>query len=438
MQDHLTNNTLFNQFQSAYTKFHSTETVLLCLQDHLIRAMASQQITCLCLLDLSAAFDTIDHTILLTRLTDWFGISGTVHNWFESYLTSRAFSVSISDNKSTSTKLDCGVPQGSVLGPLLFIMYTTPLSSLLTSTSVSHHLYADDTQLFISFSPGEFTTHVNQLQSVFSSVSAWMSSNLLALNPSKTEFLIVGLPGQLSKLNNPAFCLDTNTTLVPVSHARNLGFILDENLACDHQLSAVTRSCNYHLRDLRRIRHTLDFNTACTVATALVHSKLDYCNSLYLNIPAYQLHRLQSIQNSMARAVSCTSKYEHITPTIQALHWLKIDQRIKYKIISLTYSALQFGQPQYLRQLLTIQQTRCTRSSSVITLVRPHTTRRKIEDRSFYHSAPTLWNKLPVNMRTPSLPASQSSTRYQAVLELSRSQFLSRLKTHLFTDSYPP
>ena len=111
-----------------------------------------------------------------------------------------------------STKLDCGVPQGSVLGPLLFVMYTTPLSSLLSSTSVSHHLYEDDTQLYISFSPGELTTHVNQLQSVFSSVYAWMSSKLLALNPSKTEFLIVGLPGQLSKLNNPVF------VLTPIPH----------------------------------------------------------------------------------------------------------------------------------------------------------------------------------------------------------------------------
>ena len=316
-------------------------------------------------------------------------------------------------------------------------MYTTPLSSLLTSTSASHHLYADDTQLFISFSPGEFTTHVNQLQSVFSSVSAWMSSNLLALNPSKTEFLIIGLPGQLSKLNYPVFCIDTNTTLTPVSHARNLGFLLDQNLACDYQISVVTRSCNYHVRDLRRIRHTLDLNTARTVATALVHSKLDYCNSLYLKIPDYQLHRLQSIQNSMAQAVSCISKYEHITRTIQSLHWLKINQRIKYKIISLTYSALQFGQPQYLRRLLTIQEARCTRSSSVVTLVRPTTTRRKTEDRSFYHAAPTLWNDLPVNMRMPASPADQSGS-YQTVLELSRSQFLSRLKTHLFTDSYPP
>ena len=155
---------MFNTFQSAYRKFHSTETTLLALHDYLIRAISRQQVTCLCLLDLSAAFDTIDHSILLRRLTDWFGITGTAHLWFQSYLSSRSFTVSSDGHLSTSTPLSCGVPQGSVLGPLLFIIYTTPLSTLLSKTTVDHHLYADDTQLFISFSPSQFSTSINHLQ----------------------------------------------------------------------------------------------------------------------------------------------------------------------------------------------------------------------------------------------------------------------------------
>ena len=234
---------LFRPLQ-AYTKFHSTETALLSLYDHLIRATSRQQVTCLCLLDLSAAFDTIDHTILLKRLTQWFGFTDTALSWFESYLTSRSFSVLSSGHKSTSIPLSCGVPQGSVLGPLLFIMYTTPLSTLLSGTSVDHHLYADDTQLFISFSPHNFSSSVNQLQSVFSSVSTWMSANLLSLNPSKTEFLVIGLPQQLAKINNPQLVIDPNTVLAPASHARNLGFLIDNNLTIDQQISALSRSCS--------------------------------------------------------------------------------------------------------------------------------------------------------------------------------------------------
>ena len=189
LHSHLSGNSLYNIYQSAYTKFHSTETALLALYDHLIRATTRQNITCLCLLDLSAAFDTIDHNILLQRLTSWFGITGTAHSWLKSYLTSRSFAVLANGFKSTSTPLSCGIPQGSVLGPLLFILYTTPLSSLLSSTTVSHHLYADDTQLFISFLPSQYSTSIIQLQSVFTQVSSWMSANLLSINPSKTEFL---------------------------------------------------------------------------------------------------------------------------------------------------------------------------------------------------------------------------------------------------------
>ena len=121
-----------NSFQSAYTKFNSTETTLLAVHDHIIRAMSQQQVTGLCLLDLSAAFDTIDHSILLHRLKSWFGFTETVLSWIHSYLSSRSFSVDINGIKSPPSQLLYGVPQGSVLGPLLFILYTTPLSTIIS------------------------------------------------------------------------------------------------------------------------------------------------------------------------------------------------------------------------------------------------------------------------------------------------------------------
>ena len=130
-QSHLSSNSLSSSFQSAYRIFHSTETTLLKIHNDLILAMDRGKVTSLILLDLSAAFDTVDYSILLTRLQNWFGLDGLSLNWFTSYLSSRSQAVSINDSISAFSTLSCGVPQGSVLGPLLFTLYTTPLGSVI-------------------------------------------------------------------------------------------------------------------------------------------------------------------------------------------------------------------------------------------------------------------------------------------------------------------
>ena len=137
--------------------------------------MSQQQATGLCLLDLSAAFDTIDHTIPLHRLKSWFGFTDTILSWIQSYLSSRSFTVDINGIKSPPSKLLHGVPQGSVIGPLLFILYTTPLSLIISQSSVNHKLYADDTQLFLSFSADTFSENILLLQNTITNISSWMA-----------------------------------------------------------------------------------------------------------------------------------------------------------------------------------------------------------------------------------------------------------------------
>ena len=136
------------------------------------------------LLNLSAAFDTIDHTILLSRLDDWFGVTGKALNWFKSYLTGRCQRIKIGNYLSSKADLKFGVPQGSVLGPLLFTLYTTPLSSMTFEHAIPHHLYADDSQLYVSFASGDSAAALNGLQSCLASVQSWMSTNKLKLNSS--------------------------------------------------------------------------------------------------------------------------------------------------------------------------------------------------------------------------------------------------------------
>jgi len=188
---------------------------------------------------------------------------------------------------------------------------------------LNHHLYADDTQLFFSFYPSDFDSSVTQLQDSLQKISSWMTPNLLTLNSSKREFLLVGLPQQLTKINT--------SSLITTHSARNLGFIFDEHLSFSDQISTLSKSCYYHIhiRELRCLRPYLEFKTASNIATSIVHSKLDYCNSLYYNLPQSHIIKTPEHPDSLARAVTRKPQSSHITPVLKSPHWLKINQRIK-------------------------------------------------------------------------------------------------------------
>jgi len=210
----------------------------------------------------------------------------------------------------------------------------------------------------------------------------------------KLKFLLIGLKQQLCKIQD--------CSLTTTHSARNLGFIFDEHLTFSDQITALSNSCYYHIRELRCIRPYLDFKTASTIAISIVHSKLDYCNSLCHNLPNCQLNRLQQIQNSLARAVVKAPKSTHITPILKSLHWLKVNERLEYKLLSLTYKVLTTAQPSYLHNLISLQPPCSTRSSSVVTLSRlPTISSLKITDRSFRYASPRHGNQIPDSFRQP-------------------------------------
>ena len=184
IRSHLDRNNLSNPNPSA--PFHSAETALLKIHNDICMNMDTGKTTALVLLDLSAAFDTLDHSSIIELLSGWYGISGTALNWVRSYLSNRVQRVQLLDKLGEPFKTDYGVPQGSVLGPLLFTLYTTPLSSVISRHNICHHLYADDTQIYLSFSKTDPEMSLPLVQQCLQDVSDWMIASKLKLNPDKT------------------------------------------------------------------------------------------------------------------------------------------------------------------------------------------------------------------------------------------------------------
>jgi hypothetical protein len=420
---HMSSHGLYDNFQSAYRTGRSVETALLRVKNDIDIALDEGDGILLLLTDLSAAFDTVDHSILLERMSSLIGVRGTALQWITSYLESRTQCVSVGGEVSDTVPLTTGVPQGSVLGPLLFLCYILPLGCVIDRHSLPRHGFADDGQTYVRFKLGQLTSlhqAISKLESCVSDIRIWMSRNQLKLNDDKTEFLLIAPKYHMPSLLDSKPTISVGDAVIePATSVRNLGAVFDRHMDMSAQVDRVTRSVYHSIRQISKIRHILDTDTCKKIVNALVVSRFDFNNALLFGLPETLLARIQRSQNAAARLVSGARKYDHVTPLLRALHWLPVRQRIVFKTLILVYKIIHnLSAPAYLADLISLHvPTRTLRSADRHLLLSTARVHKAVGDRAFQSSAPRLWNSLSdVLQNAPSLESFKAS-----------------LKTHLFT-----
>ena len=392
---------LFAELQSGYRKTHSCETAITKIHNDILMMIDKKNNVLLLLLDLSAAFDTICHKLLLKKLKNMYGIDGNALEWIKSYLTGRSFTVTVNRSSSSSCQLTIGVPQGSILGPLLFILYTKDLQELVKKYELSVHLYADDTQIYFSFDINCINPDLSKVQECFSEIKRWMAENFLKLNEDKTKVMELGVYENCITSSVP---LDTHSIELS-EKAKNLGFYFDDQMSLESQVNNVTKNCSMNLRNLQRIGSKLTHNLKVQLVHSMIFSHLDYCNAVFASLSEANLNKLQKIQYSAVQFIyglRGKERYQSLSPFLKELHFLPVRFRIRYKIALMTFKCLNNIAPQYLSEMITMRDPNSHElrlDNDYYVLKPPPRPHYKRTEGTFSVMAPTIWNVLPYELR---------------------------------------
>ena len=404
--------------QSAYCPNHSTETATLRVMSDILEFVDQGDVAVLVLLDLSAAFDTVDHDILIRRLELSFGITGCALEWFRSYLTGRTQHVRLGTEQSPATSLTCGVPQGSVLGPVLFLLYTADLPKIIGKHGLLSHLYADDTQIYGSCRPADTDQLQSRVSACIDEVASWMQANRLQLNTAKTEVMWFATARRQFQLPTCGLRV-VNDIIIPSTSACSLGVFVDSDLTMRTHVSRTVSRCFATLRQLRSVRRSLPSDVFQSLIASLVLTRLDYGNATLAGISVRLTARLQSVLNAAARMIFGLRRRDHISQALADLHWLRTPERIHFKLAVTVYNCLHETAPSYLsrdiHRLANISSRQRLRSSSSLGLVIPRCRLSTVGDRSFAVAAARVWNSLP-NYVTSAPSVSLFRKRLKAVL----------------------
>lgn len=395
LNNYLSTNNLLTKYQSGFRQLHSTVTALLDATNDWYMNIDQGLLTSVVFLDLKKAFDTVDHTILLRKL-ELYGITGIALNWFKSYLVNRMQCCSVDGKLSSPRNIFCGVPQGSILGPLLFLIYINDLPYCLNYSKA--RMFADDTNISTS------AETLDELQSLVNKdldcINSWLLANKLTLNMTKTEFIIIGSGNRIKNIVNPINIILGNQSLSRVKSSKSLGVIIDDGLIWDEQIDSIVKKISRAIAGLRTVRRFLPFNTLKMLYKSLIEPLFDYCAIVWNNINLTQSDRLQRLQNRAARVIT-KSPYEiRSLDILSDLSWDTLAVRRSKHVLIMMYKIMYNQAPLYLidqfHRVIDTTYYNLRNNDINLKLPKPNTDYLK---KSFIYQGVQAWNALPSEFR---------------------------------------
>ena len=335
--------------QHGFRSNLSTETALLKVTEQLYKNMDNKDISLLILLDLSKAFDSISHEILFKKFEklriDPF--------WFTDYLKNRRQAVRLGSAVSGSLKVEYGVPQGSILGPLLFIIYINDMSDFFQDNQLVQ--YADDSQIILKGNINDLDDLIRRAENTLIKAKRYFQMNGLNLNESKTQCMFVGTRQYISRIPDDVKIRFGEVLIEPSNSVKNLGVHMDQTLSFKNHIDEMAKKVYGTLNFINRVGNNLDKASRINVVQSLVLPIINYGLKIWGLTSKHQLERAQRLQNFSAKvAFGGARKYDHVSPIIKELGWLKIEEKIINDIAVMVYNIRNDHVPQWLFSLPTV------------------------------------------------------------------------------------
>ena len=395
LYNYLSQHDIFSKNQSGFRPLHSTVTALLEAADSWAYNIDRGNVNAVIFLDLKKAFDTVDHAILLSKLSAY-GIQGDAYNWFKSYLENRTQKCSVNGSLSKTCSLQCGIPQGTILGPLLFLLYINDLPNCLSNSYP--RMYADDTHLTYADS------NMNAIQSCLNedlqNISEWLIANKLTLNMTKTEFMLIGSRQKLSTITDTPILTINGTPINQVSTTKSLGILIDSNLTWGNHIDKLAKKIASGIAAVKRVRPFVPSATLHLIYKALIQPHFDYCNVVWGNCSMKLADKLQKLQNRAARTLTFSNYDTDAAQLFERLNWENLSTQHDIQKAIMVFKSLNNLAPEYLcskfinRSMTTPYTFRDSENKLAIPLPRTNYLRN-----SFSYSGAVLWNSLPQNVR---------------------------------------